>query len=140
MDRTCAQNKTGCFYWLIRFMLLSSVADVSPPPYRHGKRQSVVHHSLCRGPCWPPSSNFRLHVSCAGEPARTNSRSSQFLLICLGEYEPVCSQAPRHVWESWNISLWYFCGHHFNVNRMFFVLALVCDATNQSHWLLKITD
>ncbi len=56
---------------------------VSPPPHRQGKTQPVVLHSLDRGPLWPPSSNFRLHVGCAREPAPANSRSSWFYYFIL---------------------------------------------------------
>lgn len=41
----------------------------SPLPHWQGKTRPVVVHSLDRGPRWPPSSNFRLHVNCAREPA-----------------------------------------------------------------------
>lgn len=87
---------------------------VSPPTHREGKTQPVVHHSLDRGPLWPPSSNFRLHVCCAREPAPANSRSSQFLLFYFEEWKPTCSQAPCHGRDSWTIAL-YFCNHFASV-------------------------
>lgn len=41
----------------------------SPLPLRQGKTRPVVVHSLDRHPCWPRSSNFRLHVNCARKPS-----------------------------------------------------------------------
>lgn len=41
----------------------------SPLPHWQGKTRPVVVHSPDRGPRWPPSSNFRLCVNCASEPA-----------------------------------------------------------------------
>lgn len=69
----------------------------------------MVLYSLDRGPRWPPSSNFRLLVGRAREPAPANSRS-WFLFFYFAEEKPTFSRAPCHVRYSWTSAL-YLCNH-----------------------------
>lgn len=70
----------------------------SPLPQRQGKTQPVVVHSLDGSPFWPPSGNFRLHVSCAREPALAIIQGHPVFffpprLFYFGDWKPTCFQA-----------------------------------------------